>query len=304
LQANEAKQGSSWQRRPIVFVSGKGGVGKSLIAAGLAKELAEAGNRVLLAELGETSYYRDFWNLSAVGHNPTPHKDGFDIALWSGETSLHEYVLHYLKLERLVNLFFENRVMKALVNVAPGLAEIAIVGKITSGLRKVGPPLRYDIIVVDCYATGHAEALFLAPKGMKEAIGVGPMGHHSREMDALLRNESVCSYVVTTLLEELPVTETLEFAKTLKSKLGVGCEIVANKVIRMPIPTADMARLNQSDAGHLHQFTDYLVGVEKRQSRYLETLAKVGNSLSIVPMIFDANPEILVLKTGEALRAQ
>ncbi len=278
-------------------------MGKSLIAAGLAKNLAAQGRKVLLAELGETSYYKDFWNLSAVGHDPVRHKDGFDLALWSGETSLHEYVLHYLKLERLVNLFFENRVMKALVNVAPGLAEIAIVGKITSGLRKVGPAMNYDVIVVDCYATGHAEALLSAPAGMKEAIGVGPMGHHSREMDAVLRNENLCSYVVVTLLEELPVTETVEFAKSLKSRLGVTCEVVANKVVPHPVEDTELERVGNSDSPHLKEFTEYLLGIGKRQRRYLEVLRGVGRSLTIVPLIFATEPDRLIAKTGEALRA-
>jgi anion-transporting ArsA/GET3 family ATPase len=304
LQANGAQLGLAWHHRPIIFVSGKGGVGKSLVAAGLAKQLAAEGRRVLLAELGETSYYRDFWNLRAVGHEPIPHKDGFDIVLWNGESCLREYVLHYLRLERLVNLFFENRVMKALVNVAPGLSEIAIVGKITSGIRKVGPPMNYDSIVVDCYATGHAEALLTAPAGMKEAIGVGPMGHHSREMDAVLKNEKLCAYVLVTLLEELPVTETLEFGKTLKKKLGFGCEIVANKVVQIPVSESELSRLNEAGASHFHEFTDYLAGIDKRQNKYLEILKPEAKTLSIVPMIFESDADRLTKKTGESLRAQ
>ena len=53
----------------LIFVSGKGGVGKSLIAAGLAFEEAKRGRRVLLAEVGNTSYYKDFWNLQHVDHD-------------------------------------------------------------------------------------------------------------------------------------------------------------------------------------------------------------------------------------------
>jgi anion-transporting ArsA/GET3 family ATPase len=145
--------------RPFVFVSGKGGVGKSLVAAALASGAAEVGRKTLLVETGDRSYYRDFLGLSRVDHEPRPSGLGFDVALWSGESCLREYVLHLLKLERLYKIFFENKVMRALVNVAPGLGEIAILGKITSGVRKVGPPLNYDTIVVDMPATGHALAL-------------------------------------------------------------------------------------------------------------------------------------------------
>jgi anion-transporting ArsA/GET3 family ATPase len=289
----------------ILFVSGKGGVGKSLIAAGLAKELADAGKRVLLAEIGETSYYRDFWGLSqAIGHAPVKHpSENFDLALWSGETSLREYVLFYLKMERLYHLFFENKVMRALVNVAPGLSEIAILGKITSGIRKVGPPMNYDVIVVDSYATGHALALLEAPKGMMEAIKFGPMGHHSREMDQIIRDESVMGYVIVTLLEELPVAESLEFRAKLKNEFGVHPEIVVNKVLHAPLTSSEIDEAARSSNNGLAEFAQHVRSVNERQETYEKILAESGAKIVEVPLIFSADPATLVAKTGEALRA-
>ncbi|MES2965152.1 MAG: ArsA family ATPase [Bdellovibrionota bacterium] len=291
-----------WSDKKIVFVSGKGGVGKSLVAAGLARELARSGRKTLLAEIGETSYYQDFWGLPRVGHVPTRTADGFDLALWSGETSLREYVLFYLKMERLYSLFFENKVMRALVNVAPGLAEIAILGKVTSGLRKVGPPLDYDTIVVDSYATGHALALFQAPKGMKEAIGFGPMGHHSREIDEILRDPKLTAYVVVTLLEELPVSETLEFRLALEKELGILADVVANKVVEFPVSRNEIEEIASANRGGLGEFSDYLRAIDKRQEKYLDQLTKSGVGLRKVPLVFSADPNVLVEKAGEALR--
>lgn len=288
----------------ILFVSGKGGVGKSLIAAGLALNLVKQGKRVLLAEIGENSYYKDFWNLPKIGHSPIPHSLGFDIALWSGETSLREYVLFYLKMERLYNLFFENKVMRSLVNVAPGLSEIAILGKITSGIRKVGPPMPYDIIVVDSYATGHAMALLEAPKGMMEAIKFGPMGHHSREMDQVIRNEKIMAYILVTLLEELPVTESLEFLQSLKREFGVNALVVANKVLHSPVtlPELEAVAHDASNPG-LAEFAKHVEGVENRQVKYEVVLRESGATVIEVPLIFSGDSQTLVEKTAEALRA-
>jgi anion-transporting ArsA/GET3 family ATPase len=289
----------------ILFVSGKGGVGKSLVAAGLARELAAQGKRVLLAEIGETSYYKDFWSMPPIGHDPVRHpSEKFDVALWSGETSLREYVLFYLKMERLYNLFFENKVMRSLVNVAPGLSEIAILGKITSGIRKVGPPMNYDVIVVDSYATGHALALLEAPKGMMEAIKFGPMGHHSREMDEVIKNEKLVGYIVVTLLEELPVTESIEFRDALNKALGVSPLFVANKVLHAPLSVADLKIVGQSANPGLSEFARHIEGVEQRQTKYEALLTESGASIVEVPLIFSANPKVLVEKTGEALRAR
>ena len=294
-----------WKEKQILFVSGKGGVGKSLVAAGLAHDLAKAGKRVLLAEIGETSYYKDFWNLPSIGHEPVRHPDGFDIALWSGETSLREYVLFYLKMERLYSLFFENKVMRSLVNVAPGLSEIAILGKITSGIRKVGPPLPYDTIIVDSFATGHALALLQAPKGMMEAIKFGPMGHHSREMDKVIKDPKLTGYIVVTLLEELPVTESLEFNQTLKTELGVQADVVANKVLKMPATLTEIDQIANGQgepAPDLQEFSRYLEKTERRQEKYMQTLKESGVDVVTVPLIFSSEPKVLVQATGEALR--
>ena len=307
-EASASKGGSRgstvpWSDRRIVFVSGKGGVGKSLIAAGLAKAFAASGRKTLLAEIGETSYYQDFWGLPKVDHEPRRHPDGFDLALWSGETSLREYVLFYLRMERLYSLFFENKVMRALVNVAPGLSEIAILGKITSGLRKVGPPLEYDTIVVDCYATGHALALFQAPRGMSQAIGFGPMGHHSREIDAILRDPRLCAYVAVTLLEELPVSETMEFSHALEKDLGVKADIVANKIVTPPVSDSELERLASENLGGLSEFSAYLKYLDLRQKTFMRELEADGNRVvRAIPLIFSAEPKFLVAATGEALR--
>ncbi len=287
-----------------MFVTGKGGVGKSLIAAALARELASSGKRVLLAEIGETSYYKDFWNLSAVGHDPIRHPtEKFDVALWSGETSLREYVLFYLKMERLYNLFFENKVMRSLVNVAPGLSEIAILGKVTSGIRKVGPPMTYDIIVVDSYATGHALALLEAPKGMMEAIKFGPMGHHSREMDQVIKDEKYMAYIIVTLLEELPVTESTEFRDALEKALGVSPLFIANKVLHAPVSESELKQIGGGENLGLAEFARHLEGVEQRQTKYEKVLQDKGARMIEVPLIFSADPQTLVEKAGEALRA-
>lgn len=293
---------SVWNNKKIVFVSGKGGVGKSLIAAGIAKEQASLGKRVLLAEIGENSYYKDFWGLRDVGHEPKKVPgEGFDIALWSGETCLREYVLFYLKLEKLYTLFFENKVMRSLINVAPGLSEIAILGKITSGIRQVGPPLPYDLIVVDTFATGHALAMFRTPKGMMEAIGVGPMGHHSREIQAVLSNPELCAYVLVSLLEELPAVETVEFQKTLQNEFGIKAHIVANRELQIPTSKTELEKLRSENASGLAEFSAYLLDVSERQSRYKSELAKADAKLQTVPMIFSDQPKVLVEQAAKEL---
>lgn len=288
-------------QQKIVFVTGKGGVGKSLIAAAIASDRAKSGRRTLLVELGDTSYYQDLFGLPDVTHHPSTTKYGFDLALWGGESSLREYVLHYLRMEKLYNLFFDNRVMRALVNVAPGLPEIAMLGKITSGIRKVGPSLNYDDIIVDCFASGHALALLKTARGMKEAIPLGPMGHHSAEIDLVLCDKDVTSVVVVTLLEELPVVESLELVRDLQAEFGLEATIVANRVLKSPVSENEVkAEAARSDSS-LKEFANFVLGTQNRQAELISRLKMQTSTIVEVPQVFDTHVDQLLRETGASL---
>ncbi len=277
----------------IHFVTGKGGVGKSVFAASLAYAKAKAGERVLLLEIGETSYFQDFFNLKEVTHEGVSSGMGFDIALWSGETCLREYILYYLKLERILSLFFENNVMRSLINVAPGLNEIAILGKITSGIRQVGPALNYDRIVVDCYATGHAMALFKAPRGMMEAIRFGPMGKHSSDMFDVIKNPQITSYHIVSLLEEMPVVESLELRSAIFAELGVEAKVFSNKTLHPPLENLDSVIQENAD---VKEFAIYLKGVLERQEKYRRQIALTTEQTHVddVPLVFSNDAKEIV----------
>lgn len=272
----------------IHFVTGKGGVGKSVFASSLAYAKARKGEKVLLLEIGETSYFKDFFNLAEVAHEPVSSGLGFDIALWSGESCLREYILYYLKLERILSLFFENNVMRSLINVAPGLNEISILGKITSGIRKVGPALNYDCLVVDCYATGHAMALLKAPRGMMEAIRFGPMGKQSTDMFEVIKNPKICSYHIVSLLEEMPVIESLELRAAIHAELGVQPQIFSNKTLHPPVQNLDPIIATNAD---VKEFAIYLKSVLERQEKYSKQIALTTqqNVVNDLPLVFTSD---------------
>jgi anion-transporting ArsA/GET3 family ATPase len=229
---------------------------------------------------------------------------GFDIALWSGESCLREYVLHLLKLERLYKIFFENKVMRALVNVAPGLGEIAILGKITSGIRKVGPPMRYDTIVVDMPSTGHALAMFRVPKGMAEAIQIGPIAVHSGEVDRLLRDPNASGLVVVSLLEELPVAETKEFVRTVESEFGMPIRIVANRKLDIPLSHEELESLKAAGFGELSEYAGGLLNQARTQEAQLKNLRNEsgGADMPVIPRLYSLEPRAMIAKAEEALR--
>jgi anion-transporting ArsA/GET3 family ATPase len=283
----------------IIFVTGKGGVGKSAVAAALALQRARSGRKTLLAELGRESFYEYALGLSSVTYGGVswPPQENLKISLWSGQDCLKEYALYLLKIESLYRLFFENPVTRTLIQVAPALPELSIIGKATSGIRHVGPPLDCDTLVVDSFASGHFMALLKAPQGMAEVVRFGPMGEQSRNIEQVLKNASICRYVVVTFPEELPVLEGLELAAQIESTVGVKPQLILNR--HQEISQDALAEKPQDE--HLIRFQNHLRQVDGRQREYLQML---GPAASVLPQISEVDFSRVVQGLSDALPSE
>lgn len=281
-------------KQQIHFVTGKGGVGKSVVAAALALKFSLSGKKVLLVELGDQSFYGDFFTLSKVGFTPIQLRPNLAVALWSGESCLREYARYLIKIESLTRLFFDNAVMRAFISVAPGLSELAILGKITSGLRNHGPPLPYDCIVIDTFATGHFKALLEAPKGMSQAVQFGPMGEQSRQIDRCIRDKEASHYHIVTLPEELPLKEAAELLADIKAEFNIDAELILNKILTVPVSEQVVKEIALDKKDNLNEFAIYLQHQSQRQIEMKETAQKITSDLKYMPLIFETDPWKLI----------
>jgi anion-transporting ArsA/GET3 family ATPase len=253
----------------IILVSGKGGVGKTAVAAALALTEVHKGNRCLLAELGEKSFLRHIFPGSGSG---TAQKatDGLDVVRWDSNQCLHEYFLHYLRIEKIVELIFSNRVMQSIINAAPAVRELALLGKITSGPRGVGPDLPYGALVVDGFASGHFKALTKAPSSLLKTVSVGPMAENCRTMIEVLKNKSQLSFVIVTVAEDLALNEAEELTEFLFAEFGQKATVVLNKMETSPLTAEEWREVNTNTPDWVRPLRDHLDAQLQAQNAALQ----------------------------------
>ena len=273
----------------IHFVTGKGGVGKSLVALALAKYFVSQGKKTLLVELGEQSFFSSALK-RRVHFCPETLAPGLDIVIWDAKNLLSEYILHLLKIPALHKLFFKNELTQALVDAAPSLKELAILGKITSGPpRNVGPKLEYEVLVIDAFASGHFLALMKAPLAMAETFKRGPMKDQSLAIIEVLKNPTICTYHLVLLPEELVMEESVELQRSLTSILHQQqIRLWLNQVI--PTPPQEIRDLN-------NPMVQVWMGEYQKQVELAQKLKESGAVVKLLPWV----PELGMEAIADAL---
>ncbi len=289
--------------RKILFFTGKGGTGKSMVAAGYALSQAQKGKRILLVELGESSFYEGILTKGPVGFEPKEISANLFLAHWDGYRCLRDYIHFLVKSEAITNLVYENPFMRTLIDVGPSLAELAIVGKITSGVRRVGPPLNFDQIIVDSYATGHMLAMLRAPIGIAEAVKFGPMASQCRDMIRVMRDNQTTGYFIVTLPEELPVTESIELYNDILMEVGVKSHFVCNSIMDVPVAGEDLERIKSDDLvdGPLKIFAQYLNDKDEMQTEQIRRLESESQPILKIPKFLTLTSQEIIQDISESV---
>ncbi len=214
--------------RRLVFVTGKGGVGKTTVAAALATLGAQHGKRTLVCDIDAKGDLARFFETDPVGFDPRVVQPNLELMSMDTEASLKEYLSLQLKLPLLARLGPLARTFDWVATAAPGVKEILTVGKLAWEVREG----HYDLVVVDAPATGHIVGQLSAPQGINELVHVGLVREQTGWMIDLLGDAATTGVVIVAAPEEMPVTETLELIERLRSETVVDlAAIVVNRVL-------------------------------------------------------------------------
>lgn len=231
--------------RRLLLVTGKGGVGKSTVAASLALRLASAGLRTLLCEVNADRRLGRMLGHPEVGPDVVPVEPNLSMVDLEPDASMREYVLSKIRLERVYRAVFENRMVRYFLRFIPALAETVMLGKVMWHLRQwPDAPGGFDRIVLDLPATGHALTLLGVPQSLVATLPASPMATEAGWMLDYLTDPVITAAILVSLPEELPVNETLELADALRSRLRVRVgAVVLNQAVPSRFSAADRAAL-------------------------------------------------------------
>jgi anion-transporting ArsA/GET3 family ATPase len=217
--------------RRFLFVTGKGGVGKTTIAASLARGAARAGRRVLLATT-DPAPHAELLPGARFGPDPQAYGERLFTVLLEPQAALKEYGQLLIKPRLARQALFENRYMQGFLAAVPGLPEWAVLGKAWYHTTEVeaGAP-RFDSVIFDAPATGHGFEMLRLPRVITEVAPKGLLRRDAELAWEMLSDPARSAIVVVTLPEELPTNETLSLCERITAELGLPVGVlVQNRV--------------------------------------------------------------------------
>lgn len=207
----------------MVLFSGKGGVGKTTMAAAFAFSCARRGQRTLLIELNVKDRLSLVFGSSEVGTEISEIEENLYAVNITPDAAMEEYAMMKLKVRLIYKAVFENRVVKSFLKVIPGLSDMVMLGKAHFHATEVDDRGHHvwDKIVVDAPATGHGIFFLRIPSVITSIIESGPMFGEAQKIEQFLRDPSLTALNLVTLPEEMPVNETLMLRDVVERELHI-----------------------------------------------------------------------------------
>jgi anion-transporting ArsA/GET3 family ATPase len=226
--------------RQFVVVTGKGGVGKTVISAALGSLLADLGRRVLLLEVDPRENLHQAFDVPPSGGEVVRISTHLSLQNLQPRQVIEDLVRHHLLVELLARRVTASPIFQHFVEGAPGLKELAVLSEAERVIKAKGKGrsahAAFDVVVLDAPATGHGVSLLAAPQLVSEVIERGPIGAQARELARMVADPERTAIVVVTLAEEMPVQETLELRDALEVQVARSPELLVVNSLYPPFP--------------------------------------------------------------------
>jgi anion-transporting ArsA/GET3 family ATPase len=213
----------------LVFVTGKGGVGKSTISIALGLAAAQRGKRTIVCEVGGQETASRVFRRAEIGFHEVEVAENLWAISIDPDDSLREYLLIQLKVRAMRDLLVRSRIFNYLAAATPGLKELVTIGKIwelAQPHRRVKKGREYDLVIVDAPATGHGIGFLQTPRTFASIARMGPVHSQAQELDRFITDHDSTGVAIVAIPEELPVNESASLEETLRDEVGMAVDRV------------------------------------------------------------------------------
>jgi anion-transporting ArsA/GET3 family ATPase len=281
----------------VVIVAGKGGVGKTTVTATLATAAARAGASVLIVEVEGKSGLASCFAKPPLSYEEAELASAIRGRTLTPDEALVDYLEHH-GLRRISKRLIKSGALEVVASAVPGMKDILVLGKV----KALEISNAADLIIIDAPAAGHAITFLMSPRGLGDAVRVGPISKQASEVMELLSDPDRCEVMLVTLPEETPVNELVDTAFTLEDRIGVQLgPVVVNAFypdFNGPTKPSDIQRLaNRVDVFVSPREADDLGAAARfrreRQSVQLEQAERLAQRLPLpqirLPFLFTAD---------------
>ena len=283
--------------RKLLLVTGKGGIGKTLLTGCLGQLAAAAGKRVLLVEYVASDQLAPLFGATLVGHSERSVAPNIDCLNLDPTENFREYMTKYLGQRVLYDTIFSHKVVQSFIKTVPGLAELMLLGRLYYHCE-LAPEPRYDLVILDGFASGHFLSLMTTPAAVLHTALGGPLIRETERVSAFLADRDKCGIVYVAIPEALVISETLDFLPRLATHSPTAIAgLVLNRTPpplsahSLPGPAAEyLARKAESAATAEAMLTEGLAALSTHLSSPLPiwTLPEVGFVSEPLPVDFAA----------------
>jgi len=286
--------------RSVLFVTGKGGVGKTTVAAALGLAAARTGRRTIVCEVAE----QDRMSRAFARQGVRPEQE-VELAedLWAITIDPSQALEEWLGKQAggtAMRLLGHSHAFQYFVAAAPGAKELITIAKVwelAQTERWNRHNRAYDLVVVDAPASGHGIGMLTTPRTFGEIARVGPIRRQATKVTELLSDPARTGYVAVALPEEMPVNETIELDRRLQDAMGLELDaVVMNAMWPARFSSADVTKLRAAardghDEAALGAVRAALTAHErvKAQRGHVRRLeAAVDAPLTTLPFVFES----------------
>jgi anion-transporting ArsA/GET3 family ATPase len=277
----------------LLVVTGKGGVGKSTVAAALGLAASARGLRTIVVEVAAREDVARALASNVAGvHTERALDERLHHISIDPQLAMEEYLRQVLPLGALAALLSRSRIFTTLTAAAPGMRELLTMGKVwelAQHERRARDAQPYDLVVLDAPATGHGLAMLQAPRTFATVARVGPIAGQGRAIADFIGDPRRTAVLAVSTAEEMPVTETLQLRSQLSKQSGQDLSlVVVNAVVPPRFSAADERTLRAAPRSPARHAALFAATWARQQHAQITRLRQglPGVALVTLPFVF------------------